>query len=126
MRVILIDDDEALLKILEDGLSQSGYTISIATNGSLINDVIDAHDPDVVITDILMPRKEGIETIIDIKSKRPELPIIAMSGGGHMSGDTVLGLANSIGADATILKPFRIGELINIIEYVTRNKHNCD
>ena len=73
-------------------------------------------DPtDLVVTDIIMPEKEGIETIIDLRREFPEVKIIAMSGGGHGKPDSYLHMAKGLGAQRTLTKPFGKKELLEAI-----------
>ena len=74
--------------------------------------------PDLVLTDILMPDKEGLETIQELLALHPKLKIVAMSGGGKFGPDSYLVLAQKLGAKATLQKPFMREELINTIRDV--------
>lgn len=119
MRVLLIDDDKELRNVLTAGLERAGHAVFAAKDGGPALTLATDNDVDVVVTDILMPTQEGIETIMLLKKARPATPIVAMSGGGRLNGELVLELANGMGADATISKPFRIQELLDAIEAVT-------
>ena len=78
---------------------------------------------DLVITDIIMPKKEGIETIIEIKGICPDIKIIAMSGGGRNQPESYLRLAKKAGAPYTIQKPFKTSDLIEVVyELLKREK----
>jgi DNA-binding NtrC family response regulator len=72
--------------------------------------------PAVVITDLIMPRQEGIETIHRLKQEHPEIPIIAMSGGGRFCDLDMLPMAQLMGADVTIAKPFEADELLSLLQ----------
>jgi CheY-like chemotaxis protein len=71
--------------------------------------------PDIVVTDIVMPEREGLETIMAIKSARPDVPILAISGGGRIGAPPFLDLARRLGADDVLAKPFRTAQLVERI-----------
>jgi DNA-binding response OmpR family regulator len=105
-RILVIDDDEAVRLTVQLLLERHGYKIGCATNGAEGLDMIEAFEPDLVITDIIMPMKEGIETIREIRRLHPAVKIIAMSGGGRLTSVSVLELASKFGADDVVHKPF--------------------
>jgi DNA-binding NtrC family response regulator len=114
-RIVVIDDEENIRFFVSEALTSSGYDVACASDGNKGLEIIDKFKPDIVITDILMPNKEGIETIPEIKQRHPEIKIIAMSGGGRIKGENYLKLAERLGTDATILKPFKIHNLLDIV-----------
>ena len=124
MEILLIEDDEAVREFISEVLLGAGYFVSVAGNGK---DGIDEikRDPDIgmVITDIVMPEKEGIETIIEIKHSWPHIKIIAISGGGRICAEDYLHIASELGADITLKKPFTRAELLVSIAYIARNKN---
>ncbi len=71
--------------------------------------------PDAVVTDIIMPTQEGIETIIAMKAARPGVKILAMSGGGRIKGEQFLYIASQLGADRVLAKPFQPAEVVRIV-----------
>jgi CheY-like chemotaxis protein len=81
-----------------------------------------ANSPDLVITDIFMPQKDGIETIRELRRTNPEIKIIALSGDVRFDGPGILNAAHLLGADQVIEKPFRNDELVRIAEQVLANK----
>ena len=115
-RLLIVEDDDELAGFLSEKLAERGYEIVTAQNGNQALKALVAQSFDLVVTDILLPEKEGIETIREIKQIKPDLPIVAMSGGGIGSADLYLHLARYAGASKTIAKPFRIGELVLLIE----------
>lgn len=116
--ILIIDDDLPFVTALAATLRRAGYTITIAANGLEGLRSLEERLHDVVITDIVMPEKEGIETIIEIRRKCPACKIIAMSGGGRIRADDYLQLAKKLGANATIDKPFAGAELVRLLEAV--------
>jgi CheY-like chemotaxis protein len=110
---ILVIDDDALsrttiLAILED----EGYSVTCAVDGRHGLAAFRKSRPDLVITEIIMPEKEGLETIIAIRAEWPEGAIIAISGGGRRKNTDFLKMAKKLGADATLEKPFEPQDLI--------------
>jgi CheY-like chemotaxis protein len=115
--VMVIDDDVALRRLVKRTLSGEGHEVIEAENGEEGLALLQRHRPDLVVTDILMPKKEGIETIGKLKEHHPATKVIAMSGGGISGNLMFLDVARALGVDATLAKPFRPAELI---ETVTR------
>jgi len=117
-RVLVIDDDEQILAMLRIMLENEGYEVEVASNGQKGAMLYRANPADVIITDIIMPEKEGIETIIELRREYPDVRIIAMSGGGRFGPDHFLQLAKSLGAMKTLSKPFRREEIITAVAEV--------
>jgi DNA-binding response OmpR family regulator len=111
-KVLIIDDDPRIRKLLEQGLSRRGFTVFTAENGRPGLKLFNAEQPELVITDILMPDVEGIETIMTLKRGPNPPKVIAMSGGGRLAGREFLKWARHLGADEVISKPFRVSALI--------------
>lgn len=112
--ILLIDDDALLRETLATVLVSSGHRVVQAGNGREGALLFRAARPDLVITDILMPEREGIETIIALHRERPELPILAMTGNPH--GANYLALAARLGARATLAKPFSAEALLRAVD----------
>jgi DNA-binding response OmpR family regulator len=106
LRVLVIDDDKAVRDTVRHILENAGYAVRLAADGE--DGVREFQDfrPALVVTDIIMPRKEGIETIHDLRRLDAAVPIIAMSGGSAVSGLDVLSLAGKLGATRVLSKPF--------------------
>ena len=117
-RIVLIDDDEDVRRTLVRMLETPGHEVHEAADGSSGLELCLEVDPQLVITDILMPEKEGIETIMTLKRDRPALKIIAISGGGRSGGMDFLDMARSLGADEVLQKPFRRAELLDLMTRV--------
>jgi CheY-like chemotaxis protein len=116
--LLVIDDDAGMRKLMVRTLSGSRHHVLEAENGQEGLRLIDEHKPDVVITDILMPKKEGIETIREVQERAPATKIIAVSGGGLSHNLMFLDVARAFGADAVLAKPFRPAELVEKVEQV--------
>ena len=115
-RVLVIDDDEHMRRALCEVLSRAGYEAIDAADGRAGLKRNREHPADVVITDIFMPEKEGIETILAIRHEFPEARIIAISGGGESSRFSYLSYARELGATRTLAKPFSPSQLLGVIE----------
>ena len=114
--ILVVDDDSSVLDVMSEMLRLEGHEVSVAANGrdaveKVFNEVFD-----LVITDLIMPEKEGLETIADIRRKFSELPIIAISGGGRVGPNDYLETARFIGANTTLAKPFARQELISAVD----------
>jgi CheY-like chemotaxis protein len=111
-KVLLIDDDEGVRASVSHILVSGGHEAVVAVNGLDGIDALIRTRFDVVITDILMPVQEGIETIQRIRELDPEIPIIAISGAFGQNNYSVLDDAKLIGADLAIEKPFTVEQLL--------------
>jgi CheY-like chemotaxis protein len=114
-RILVIDDDERVLRVLREALRDAGHDVVTACNGSIGVARFREHPADLVITDIIMPEKEGIETIVDLRHDDPDVPIIAISGGSLQAQGSYLPTAEALGATRTLEKPFRLHELIEVV-----------
>ena len=115
-RILIIDDDIQILKMLRKTLEREGHEVIDAADGNKGLRLYREDPTDLVITDIVMPEKEGIETIIDLRREFPEAKIIAMSGGGQIEAESYLSMAKRLGAQRTLTKPFQNEELLEAIE----------
>jgi DNA-binding response OmpR family regulator len=116
-RILLIDDDDLLRGVLAKALAHNGHEVVQAENGRQGIEIARVNDFNLVITDLIMPVQEGVETIIMLHKEQPELPIIAMSGGtSHTS--VYLDVASKIGARCVLSKPFTPHELVTAIAEV--------
>ncbi|MFH1216133.1 MAG: response regulator [Pseudomonadota bacterium] len=116
MAKILVVDDETqiqdLLKMLLEGL---GHSVKTADNGSIGLKLLSHEHFDLVITDIFMPEKEGLETIIEIKRDFPAVKVIAISG-GNGSGCDYLPFTRPLGASGCLNKPFTNHEIVTLVQ----------
>ncbi|OFZ73478.1 MAG: hypothetical protein A2W04_02730 [Betaproteobacteria bacterium RBG_16_64_9] len=106
-RILVIDDHEDICASMQDALQMAGYTVAIAADGNS-GLVLQRRAPaDVVITDIFMPDKDGMETIHQLRREFPGVKIIAMSGGGSVAKQVdYLAMTREFGADTILNKPF--------------------
>lgn len=113
--ILLVDDDRQVLEVLSEMLRLEGHCVVTAENGVMALERMRQKIFDLVIADIIMPEKEGLETISDIRKQDAKLPIIAISGGGRIGPEDYLDAARHIGANATLAKPFARMDFINTV-----------
>jgi len=112
-KILVLDDNKVFLTIATDVLENAGFEVVAIANTSNIEHLLEKESFDLLITDIIMPEKEGIEIIMMVKNKYPDTKIIAITG-MHM-GDSfdLLTIAENIGAHATLKKPFSNQQLLD-------------
>ncbi len=115
--ILLIDDDELLRGVLAKALDHAGHQVIQAADGQQGVELARATPVDLVITDLIMPVQEGVETIVKLRRERPDLPIIAISG-GVTNSKIYLEIASRIGAKRILAKPFTPQELLAVIAEV--------
>lgn len=129
--ILVVDDDPAILDYLGSLLERSGHSVRFASDGSQVAACLEDGVPDLLITDIVMPGKEGLELILEMKAANPSLRILAISGGArlperqpplHIDPAYYLDLATDMGAEATLAKPFHPIELLHLIEKILKNE----
>ena len=121
-RILVIDDDPAICRLVARTLAGSGYEVIEAHDGEEGLNLFRAKPPDLVVTDILMPKQEGIMTIMKMRGEAPSIAIIAMSGSGQRMGMNYLDYAGKLGADAMLPKPFRPAELKALVDKMLPGK----
>ena len=111
-KILIIDDEEIVRFTLREILESDGHDVSEASDGNKGLNAQRADPAELVITDIIMPEKEGVETIIELQKEFPDTKIIAISGGGRMKNMDFLEVAKKFGAHSVMSKPFSAKELI--------------
>jgi DNA-binding NtrC family response regulator len=119
--ILIIDDDDQLRTLLRQALEREGYTVGEAQNGREGMARYRATPADLVITNILMPEQEGLETIRVLRQESPEVKIIAISGGGQMGALDFLDIAAKLGSRRTLRKPFALQELHTVVREVLQH-----
>lgn len=117
--IIVLDDEDQVRMMLLQLLERAGHKVFPASSGDEALRVYRENQVDVLITDLIMPDKEGIEVITEFKREFPDVKIIAMSGGGRVGPDNYLNLAEKLGASRTFSKPFNHQEMLKAIEEIT-------
>ena len=131
--ILIIDDEEDIRDVLQMVLERAGYDVNVASNGNVALELMHREPADLVITDIIMPEKDGVSTITEIRQKFPDVRVIAISGGGGIdpmaykpeaiSTTAYLAAAKQAGADHVITKPFEREELLEAVESLLKNLH---
>ncbi|MBN2714500.1 MAG: response regulator [Deltaproteobacteria bacterium] len=115
-KILVIEDDASVRMSLQMMLEDDGYTVEIAENGEEGIARYRESPADLVITDLFMPKKEGIETISELRQDYPNVKIIAISGGGQHIPGGFLVFAKKLGAIHTFQKPINNDELLQVIQ----------
>jgi len=118
-RVLLIDDNVDLTSMLSLCLQADGVDVMVAADGEAGLALLKDKPVDVVVTDLFMPDKDGIETIVELKKRYPEIKIVVMSGFTSIGGTDYLGVARELGAVTTLKKPFDPAELSKVVRELT-------
>ena len=118
VRLCLIDDDTFVRDAMALGLGDAGFEVITAPGAAAGLDVLDREHIDVVITDMNMPGTGGAQFIPEARARWPQMPIVAISGAAVIDGRNTADIARALGADATLIKPFRARELAALIERV--------
>jgi CheY-like chemotaxis protein len=116
-RILVIDDDPPLRFVLADALGRAGHEVLLAEDGRQGIEVFRAAPADVIVTDLIMPGQEGLETIMQLRHEFPKVPIIAMSG-GMVNSALYLDMARRFGAQHALAKPFTADDLLRAIDKV--------
>jgi DNA-binding response OmpR family regulator len=118
-RVLLIEDNAEMRELLRTILEKEHYEVLEAADGEVGTQLFREQRPDVVVTDLIMPKKDGIETIRDLRKEWPQVKIIAMSGGGYKeTSESLLSAAADFGALRTLAKPFSCQTLLGTVAAV--------
>jgi CheY-like chemotaxis protein len=114
---VLVADDDAMARLgYRALLENAGYPVLMAEDGDEATRLIEKGGVDILMLDILMPRKEGLETLLEVKRRFPDMPVVVMSAGGTRGSFDFLTLATRLGADRTLSKPFRPQELVALLQ----------
>lgn len=115
-RILLIDDNDFFRSMVSAVLRSVGHELVEAADGAQGLILHGAGGFHLVITDLIMPEKEGIETIVELRRREPSLPILAMSGGGRLSAEGYLHTAVKVGARHVLAKPFSSFDLLDVVD----------
>ena len=114
--ILVVDDDDQMRKMLRGALERKGYTVIEAENGVSAMSLQRATPADLVITDIIMPEKDGIDTMKELQVEFPDVKVIAISGGKRGGPQNYLMLAEMYNAARTFAKPFDLEEMLTAVE----------
>ena len=112
MRILVIDDDEQMRVLLQQAMQWAGFGVVTAENGRQGQQLFEEQPADLIITDLIMPEQEGLETISRLKRDYAGIKIIAISGGGRIGPEAYLPAALELGADQVFSKPFDVQEIV--------------
>ncbi len=117
--ILLVEDDEFVKDMLSQVLERDGHKVSTACDGEDALQVLKKSKPDVIVTDIIMPKKSGTALIKEVKESHPDLKIVAISGGGRSDPIGYLDLSEELGADISFAKPVEPKALLMTISLLT-------
>ncbi len=116
--ILIVDDEEQMRLALRRMLEREGYSVREAENGDKAIRIHREKQADLIITDIIMPDKEGLGTIVEIKNEFPNTKIFAMSGGGKNAPEQYLRMATGLGVDRVFIKPFNREKILSAVAEV--------
>lgn len=119
-KLLLVDDDEDVRYALGKYLRRAGHEVVEAKDGKAALSLLQADSFDTIVTDIIMPEADGIELVMAIRSRTPDLPIIAISGGGRLAGFDYLPMVAGLGAKVVLAKPVDPDTLLAAVDRVAR------
>jgi DNA-binding response OmpR family regulator len=114
-KILVIDDEPSILIMIKKMLEREGHLVDTAANGRVGTELFEKNNHDLIITDIIMPQKEGLEIILELRKKHPKLKIVAISGGGRIGPEGYLPSAKLFGADMVFQKPLIKNEFVEAI-----------
>lgn len=123
-RILVIDDEPTALDLLRRILEMNGYEVLAAIDGQKGVELFHQYPCDLVITDMVMPIKDGLQTILDLRKIAPYLPIIAISGGGAISKERYLAVAGYLDNVITIAKPFAIEDITEAVKKLLQDRNS--
>jgi DNA-binding NtrC family response regulator len=123
-QILVIDDYADVRRLIRMTLEDAELDVFEAENGRVGLEINEAEEIDLIITDLLMPEKEGIETIRELRQKDLDIPVIAISGGGSMAPERLLKYAMDLGANAGLTKPVDMDELTGLVHSLIAERRN--
>ena len=114
-KILVVDDDQAILGLIKLWLENEGHTVGQAMDGDQALDSLKNEEFDVVITDLIMPKTEGIQLILELRRSHKKIGIVAISGGGK-NGANYLESAKKLGADAILSKPLVKSDVVGLVD----------
>lgn len=119
-KILVVDDEIKIIEYLTAILSEAGHEVFAATDGNKALGILNRHEIDLIVADIIMPDMEGIEFIGRVKKQKPQIKIIAVSGGGIVDAEIYLKMAFTFGADKILKKPFKPDQVLELILQLQR------
>ena len=115
IKILIVDDEVQIRESLKIFLERNGYTISVAADGAEALNIISSETFNLVVMDIIMPEKDGVELLVEIRKDYKNLPVIAMTGGGRIGKQNYLQMAKALGASAVLTKPYDLDDFLMVI-----------
>jgi len=116
VKILVVDDNKKFLTMLNEFLTDNGFAVETCDNGHEALKIFTNFIPDIVVTDIVMPDIDGIELLLQLRKTNPDVKVIVMSGGNRGHADAYLHMADKLGANAVLSKPFELEELMQAIK----------
>ncbi|MDX1901948.1 MAG: response regulator [Gammaproteobacteria bacterium] len=121
-RILLVEDDDLVRDMLCQVLTRASHIVDTAANGEEATEILRRTKPDIMVTDIIMPKKSGITLISEVHNKHPDMEVIAISGGGRLDPMGYLDLSESLGASISFEKPIDNAALLMAIDLLVHSK----
>ncbi|MBX3708862.1 MAG: response regulator [Gammaproteobacteria bacterium] len=121
-KILLVEDDDLVRDMLTQVLERASHQVTCAANGEDASECLKKEAPDIMITDIIMPKKSGITLISEVKDRHPNLEIIAISGGGRLDPTGYLDLSETLGASVSFEKPIDNTALLMAVDLLLHGK----
>ena len=121
-KILLVEDDDLVRDMLTQVLERASHQVASAANGEEASAYLQKDEPDIMVTDIIMPKKSGITLISEVKNRHPDLEIIAISGGGRLDPTGYLDLSETLGASVSFEKPIDNTALLMAIDLLLHGK----
>ncbi len=121
-KVLLVEDDDLVRDMLTQVLQRANHEVMCVANGEEATVCLQKYEPDIMVTDIIMPKKSGITLISEVKNRHPNLEIIAISGGGRLDPTGYLDLSETLGASVSFEKPVDNTALLMAIDLLLHGK----
>ena len=113
--ILVVDDEASIRRMLRETLVREGHEVIEAERSSTDLRMIEHRVPDLVVTDLMMPEKDGLELLLDLRRAHPEMRVVAISGGGRNAWSEALDVAKRFGAFRTLAKPFSLDEFVAVV-----------
>lgn len=121
-KILVVEDDNLVKDMLTQTLQRAGHEIESACDGEEATIALAKSQPDLMITDLIMPKKSGMTLISEVKNKYPKMEIIAISGGGRLDPTGYLNLSETLGATVSFEKPVDKSALLTAIDLLLHSK----
>lgn len=121
-KILLVEDDDLVRDMLAQVLQRASHEVTSAVDGEAASEMLRTAEPDIMVTDIIMPKKSGITLISEVRNQHPNMEIIAISGGGRLDPTGYLDLSESLGATVSFEKPIDKSALLMAIELLMHGK----